>query len=137
NNTNLITNTMAAFNVGGLTPAQVDPNAPYISPAPVGQLGGRVSFFLPWQRHFDVSLVKNTRITERVSLSLRAQALDVFNWTNFLPDGNIGSSFGQVGGAYRDISGTVDPGSRILEFVARRSEERRVGKECRSRWSPY
>jgi len=119
NNTNLITNTMAAFNVGGLTPAQVDPNAPYISPAPVGQLGGRVSFFLPWQRHFDVSLVKNTRITERVSLSLRAQALDVFNWTNFLPDGNIGSSFGQVGGAYRDISGTVDPGSRILEFVAR------------------
>src|SRR3989475_7750815 len=24
-----------------------------------------------------------------------------------------------------------------LEFWARRSEERRVGKECRSRWSPY
>ena len=24
-----------------------------------------------------------------------------------------------------------------LEFVAVRSEERRVGKECRSRWSPY
>ena len=23
------------------------------------------------------------------------------------------------------------------EFVAVRSEERRVGKECRSRWSPY
>ena len=23
------------------------------------------------------------------------------------------------------------------EFVSRRSEERRVGKECRSRWSPY
>ena len=22
-------------------------------------------------------------------------------------------------------------------FIARRSEERRVGKECRSRWSPY
>ena len=22
-------------------------------------------------------------------------------------------------------------------FVAKRSEERRVGKECRSRWSPY
>ena len=31
-------------------------------------------------------------------------------------------------------------GSRILEWVAypfSRSEERRVGKECRSRWSPY
>src|SRR2546430_9340346 len=24
-----------------------------------------------------------------------------------------------------------------IEFVHRRSEERRVGKECRSRWSPY
>ena len=25
----------------------------------------------------------------------------------------------------------------ILEAIAWRSEERRVGKECRSRWSPY
>src|ERR1035438_6244872 len=25
----------------------------------------------------------------------------------------------------------------ILPFTASRSEERRVGKECRSRWSPY
>ena len=24
-----------------------------------------------------------------------------------------------------------------IRFVAERSEERRVGKECRSRWSPY
>ena len=24
-----------------------------------------------------------------------------------------------------------------LGFIAERSEERRVGKECRSRWSPY
>ena len=30
-------------------------------------------------------------------------------------------------------------GNRIglRNFVTRRSEERRVGKECRSRWSPY
>src|SRR2546425_11932048 len=25
----------------------------------------------------------------------------------------------------------------VRELAARRSEERRVGKECRSRWSPY
>src|SRR3712207_7817485 len=25
----------------------------------------------------------------------------------------------------------------VVTHVARRSEERRVGKECRSRWSPY
>ena len=28
-------------------------------------------------------------------------------------------------------------GSRIQALALRRSEERRVGKECRSRWSPY
>ena len=28
-------------------------------------------------------------------------------------------------------------GKSLLESVHRRSEERRVGKECRSRWSPY
>jgi len=27
--------------------------------------------------------------------------------------------------------------ARAARFVALRSEERRVGKECRSRWSPY
>src|ERR1035441_6396225 len=31
-----------------------------------------------------------------------------------------------------------DPESSVTSFLsARRSEERRVGKECRSRWSPY
>ena len=28
-------------------------------------------------------------------------------------------------------------GNRIVLFAQLRSEERRVGKECRSRWSPY
>ena len=38
---------------------------------------------------------------------------------------------------------TIDPvpkgehGGDILHRVCNRSEERRVGKECRSRWSPY
>ena len=32
-----------------------------------------------------------------------------------------------------------EKGESIMEFpvTQRRSEERRVGKECRSRWSPY
>src|SRR6516162_9400626 len=32
------------------------------------------------------------------------------------------------------VRALIDPGSPFLEL---RSEERRVGKECRSRWSPY
>ena len=37
--------------------------------------------------------------------------------------------------------GKIDPKNehRVLMYIlgGRRSEERRVGKECRSRWSPY
>ena len=29
------------------------------------------------------------------------------------------------------------PQTRIKQGLPQRSEERRVGKECRSRWSPY
>src|SRR5687767_1406701 len=34
------------------------------------------------------------------------------------------------------VAATRDYGAEII-FYDRRSEERRVGKECRSRWSPY
>src|SRR2546427_12782709 len=33
--------------------------------------------------------------------------------------------------------GTRELGARLAERGVARSEERRVGKECRSRWSPY
>ena len=35
----------------------------------------------------------------------------------------------------RDISGQID--GIVIPGGESRSEERRVGKECRSRWSPY
>ena len=120
NNTNFINNTQAAFNTNNLTPAQVNPSAPYLGPAAPGQSGCLTCVVhLPWQRHFDISLVKITRIRESVNLEIRAQALNVFNITNFSAGAGVGSTFGLVTGAYRDISGTVDPGGRILEFVAR------------------
>src|SRR2546430_6295636 len=37
---------------------------------------------------------------------------------------------------YHEVYGTRDDQARAV-IVMRRSEERRVGKECRSRWSPY
>jgi hypothetical protein len=80
---------------------------------------GRAYFYLPWQRHFDFSLIKQTKITESINLEFRSQALNIFNLSNFVPNNNIGSSFGQTTTAYRDSSGTVDPGGRILEFVFR------------------
>src|SRR2546430_14833501 len=39
-------------------------------------------------------------------------------------------------GAYVARATVADPGSKHLND-SKRSEERRVGKECRSRWSPY
>ena len=41
-----------------------------------------------------------------------------------------GSHYERLAGAYLE-----QEGYEILEY--NRSEERRVGKECRSRWSPY
>ena len=35
------------------------------------------------------------------------------------------------------VSVIVGLGSTIVDLRGIRSEERRVGKECRSRWSPY
>jgi hypothetical protein len=121
----LINNTMAAFNTGGFTPAQLDPNAPYIGPAAAGQLGWRGYLYQNWNRFFDASVVKRTTIHEKINVEFRATALNIFNMTNFGTGAsgtnynNIGSAFGQVSGAYRDISGTVEPGGRILEFMLR------------------
>src|SRR2546427_13044492 len=42
------------------------------------------------------------------------------------------AGFGQVVGQQQDAVG-----AQALRFLGMRSEERRVGKECRSRWSPY
>ena len=41
---------------------------------------------------------------------------------------------------YRTMKGYMVPRNisrRYRDFISIRSEERRVGKECRSRWSPY
>jgi hypothetical protein len=127
----LIDNTLAAFETGGRTLAQLDRTQPYIGPANVpGQLGQRLFLYGPRQQKWDISLLKKTMIGERANIEFRAQALNVFNLTNFLlfaPGNNlqgnqaIGSAFGQVptNGAYRDLSNTNDPGGRILEFALR------------------
>ena len=35
------------------------------------------------------------------------------------------------------LTHTLHYGNGVFEGIRARSEERRVGKECRSRWSPY
>src|SRR5256885_12686898 len=40
-------------------------------------------------------------------------------------------------GQYGHVKIRVFPGEPGTGYIFERSEERRVGKECRSRWSPY
>ncbi|MGH9657208.1 MAG: hypothetical protein ACRD96_01625, partial [Bryobacteraceae bacterium] len=126
----LIDNTMAAFEVGGRSLSDLDRTKPYIGPpTEAGQLGQRIFFNGVWQNHWDFSLIKKTRIGERKDIELRAQFLNAFNLTNFLlgAAGNevntsaIGSGFAQTRSAYRDftVSGTNNPGGRVIEFVLR------------------
>jgi hypothetical protein len=126
----LVDNTLAAFELGGKTLNNLNPNAPYIGPADqAGQLGQRVFLYGPWQQKWDFSLVKRTSIGEHANVEFRMQALNAFNLTNFLlftPGNGVtttlgvnSSSFGQTSGAYRDLSNTNDPGGRIVEFSLR------------------
>jgi hypothetical protein len=47
------------------------------------------------------------------------------------PDGH------KLGSQSLDYGSHETQAAITLEILASRSEERRVGKECRSRWSPY
>ena len=47
---------------------------------------------------------------------------------------HLDKSFGDLH-ILKDISTNIEKGEKVV--IIGRSEERRVGKECRSRWSPY
>ena len=59
-----------------------------------------------------------------------AQAADITSISNAFKAGNASS----LSGAMDKVVDVALPGS---SKKCNRSEERRVGKECRSRWSPY
>ena len=50
---------------------------------------------------------------------------------------NILIESGSQGVAIDDSADYLENADRFGELYPERSEERRVGKECRSRWSPY
>ena len=57
-----------------------------------------------------------------------------------------GNGIGGITEATNMVTSYFDPGTKLIYAIGavigliggvKRSEERRVGKECRSRWSPY
>jgi hypothetical protein len=57
----------------------------FIAPTPGTRLGnaGRNQLIGPSLHVFDLSLIKNTNLGERLKLQFRAEAFNLFNWTNF------------------------------------------------------
>src|SRR2546422_11676206 len=69
---------------------------------------------------------------DAASLATMRHALELgINWIDTAAVYGLGHSEDVVGRLLRELP----PSKRPLIFT--RSEERRVGKECRSRWSPY
>jgi hypothetical protein len=104
-----------------------------------GAYCNRVFIYGPAFFDADIALQKTTKITERVSLELRVEALDAFNNANFLfgdaygisgysagasffstVTGNLQNpAFGRIFTAYQDLDSTDEPGGRLLQLVAR------------------
>ncbi len=99
-----------------------------------GSLCSKPFFTGPSFFRADISLVKTTKITERVNFEMRMEALNAFNDADFYWAGAPGTSplsistqstrFGLMGstntnGAYSDINTTQDPGGRIIQLVGR------------------
>jgi hypothetical protein len=131
----IILNTRRAFNPGS---ALGTPSGRYFEPTNANNnvlaFGGQRGFsnlvvYGPRFTRFDLSVVKTTKITERVNFEFRAEFLNAFNNINFslgnaANDTNaVGgfntATFGQTTQAYRDLSTTNDPGGRLIQFVAR------------------
>lgn len=69
--------------------------------APLGGFGnlGRNTLRGPSQKRIDFSLIKNTRLTERVSLELKWDVFNIFNFVNFAnPNSDLSdeTDFGQI-----------------------------------------
>ncbi len=125
----LIDNSLAAFETGGKTLADLKPNEPYLAPPTTpGEFCERLFLQGPWQQRVDLNILKRTKVGEKFTVDFRAQFLNAFNITDFfissLADASgqgIAASFGQTRTAFRDItvSGTNDPGGRLIEFQLR------------------
>src|SRR5258707_11207469 len=73
------------------------------------------------------------------ALPIYVLAADLAEFVTFT---GVGDKFRKIGGQYiAQLNPNGSPGNQFSAaawgLMPSRSEERRVGKECRSRWSPY
>ena len=62
---------------------------------------------------------------------------EIQNLIKFVSNSGVAEVKLETGDVKITIRTTLEGNSHDITYVQQRSEERRVGKECRSRWSPY
>jgi hypothetical protein len=84
---------------------------------------GQRNFYVsgPWFTRFDLNAKKTFPLGGTKSFVLQVDVLNVFDAVNFNPVFNPGSgeTIFQVTSAYQDVSGTYDPGGRLMQLVFR------------------
>ena len=79
----------------------------------------------------------NAEVASVVKTDLGRLGAQVVSGIGFLGAGSIMKEKGETVGGMTTAAGIWATGCAGLGIGTTRSEERRVGKECRSRWSPY
>jgi hypothetical protein len=86
------------FNAASCTEGAITPGCVFVTPTDhFGDLG-RNSIIGPGFENLDFSIVKNTKITERITHQFRVEAFDLFNHPNFGQPGRVlgSGTFGQI-----------------------------------------
>ena len=101
---------------------------------------GTLSCFGRRQEYFRSEFAATLRIVQERHIAadqLNGSWAGAFGHTQFMPSTFLRSAVDFDGDGRRDLMDSVpDTLASTTRFLTR-SEERRVGKECRSRWSPY
>jgi hypothetical protein len=100
-----------------------------MTPFVPGQFGYNVYLYGPGLVRIDGTLAKKIRVTERVNMELRAEALNIFNISNFQQSSVSasvagaasiqGTTFGRTTNYYQDFNSSQDPGGRLITLVFR------------------
>ena len=85
-----------------------------------------------WKNRWNVSNAAHTTLAPSLAASGDYVAVEVEYRRRDSPGGGYPGSMNDVAASLRQLALSAEEHSLPL-----RSEERRVGKECRSRWSPY